>query len=81
MRSGCQLRRQIDDGIIQNLFLVLRSPTAVPFAGVSAQPPLVGLSVTAPISRLSFVSVDGARFTPLTTLDIAFSLVLAPVSR
>ena len=78
---GLQLRRQIDDGIIQNLFLVLRSPTAVPFAGVSAQPPLVGLSVTAPISRLSFVSVDGARFTPLTTLDIAFSLVLAPVSR
>jgi hypothetical protein len=77
---GRRIRQGIDNGTIQNLFLVLRAPTETPFPGVSGQPPLVGLSSTAPISGLSFVSVDGATFTPLPTLDIAFSLVLAPAS-
>jgi hypothetical protein len=77
---GRQIRRQVDDGTIQNLFLVLRSPTETPFAGVSGQPPLVGLSSTAPISGLSFVSTDGVTFTRHPTLDIVFSLVLSPVT-
>jgi hypothetical protein len=78
---GRKIRRQIDNGTIQNLFLVLRSPTETPFPGVSDQPPLVGLSTTAPISGLSFISTDGVTFTTLSTLDIAFSLVLAPVAQ
>jgi hypothetical protein len=76
---GRRIRRATDDGTIQNLFLVLRSPTETPFPGVSGQPPLVGLSTVMPMSGLSFTSTDGATFAPLPTLDIAFSLVLAPV--
>lgn len=76
---GRRIRRAIDNGTIQNLFLVLRAPIETPFPGISGQPPLVGLSTVAPTSGLSFVSTDGATFTPLPTLDIVFSLVLSPV--
>ena len=76
---GRRIRQETDNGTIQNLFLVLRNPTEPPFPGVSGQPPLVGLSTVTPASGLSFVSTDGATFIPLPTLDIAFSLVLAPV--
>ena len=64
---GRLIRQGTDDGTIQHLFLVLRSPAETPFPGISGQPPLVGLSTTAPISGLSFLSTDGATFTPFPT--------------
>ena len=50
---GRLIRQGTDDGTIQHLFLVLRSPAEAPFPGISGQPPLVGLS-TAAVSGLSF---------------------------
>jgi hypothetical protein len=74
---GRRIRRGIDNGEIQNLFLVLRLPTATPFPGVSAQPPLIGLSTAAPILGRSYLSTDGVTFTPTATFNFRFSLVLA----
>jgi hypothetical protein len=76
---GRLIRQGTDDGTIQHLFLVLRSPVEAPFPGISGQPPLVGLSTIAPISGLSFLSTDGVTFTPVPTLDFVFSLVLSRV--
>ena len=50
-RLANKIRRGIARGEIQNLFLVLRIPTTTPYPGVSGQPPLIGLNVTAPDSR------------------------------
>jgi hypothetical protein len=75
---GRQIRRGIERGDIQNLFLVLRIPTTTPFPGFAGQPPLVGLNVTGTIFGRSFTSVDdGVTFTPRTDLNFRFSLVLA----
>ncbi len=75
---GRRIRRGIERGEIQNLFLVLRIPTSAPFEGVSGQPPLVGLDTTAPIAGFSFTSVDdGLTFTPRMDLNFRFALVLA----
>ncbi len=79
---GWRIRRGIERGEIQNLFLVLRIPTTVPFEGVSGQPPLIGLNNTPTLFGLSFTSVDGgATFTPRADFNFRFSLVLAAVPR
>ena len=77
-RLANKIRRGIASGDIQNLFLVLRIPTTTPYPGISGQPPLIGLNVTAPILGLSFVSSDGgATFSKVTNANFRFSLVLA----
>ncbi|HKR21414.1 MAG TPA: matrixin family metalloprotease [Pyrinomonadaceae bacterium] len=67
------------NGSIENLFLVLEVPAATPFAGVSGQPPLVGLNTTGTIFGLSFLSVDaGASFQRRNTQNFRFSLIASP---
>ena len=80
---GKRVMRGIADGSITDLFMVLRIPTTTPFAGVSGQPPLIGLDggVTpndVPIAGLSYVSSDGgATFVQNTQFNFRFSLVLS----
>jgi hypothetical protein len=74
---GKKIRRDIEDGKIQNLFLVLQIPTTSPFPGVSNQPPLVGLNTTGTIFGLSFFSADGVTFNRRTDLNFRFSLILS----
>jgi hypothetical protein len=75
---GFKIRRGIERGEIENLFLVIRIPTTTPYPGVSGQPPLVGLNTSGTIFGNSFVSSDGGvTFTPRTDLNFRFSLVLA----
>jgi hypothetical protein len=80
---GRQIRRGIDRGEIQNLFMVLRLPLEAPFAGVSAQPPLIGLDGVpggtndAPLFGLSYLSDDGVTFRPDPRFNFRFSLVLS----
>ncbi len=77
---GRQVRRGIDRGDIQNLFLVLRLPTTTPFPGVSATPPTIGLdggnaTNDAPIFGFSYISTDGVTWTQVTNFNFRFSLV------
>jgi hypothetical protein len=74
---GQTIREGVASGTIQNLFIVLRLPTVNPFPGIHAQPPGVGVSITAPLFGLSYTSGNGIDFNPLTGLDIRFSLLLA----
>ena len=79
---GLVIRLGVDFGLIDNLFLVLRLPTTTPFPGVSALPPLIGLDggVTTndvPIANLSYISTDGASFTPVPNFNFMFSLILS----
>lgn len=75
---GKKIRRDIEDGQIQNLFLVLQIPTSTPFPGVSGQPPLVGLNTAGTIFGLSFLSDDGGiTFNRITNLNFRFSLILS----
>jgi hypothetical protein len=78
---GKLVRRGIDRGDIQNLFIVLRLPTATPFPGVSALPPTIGLdggvaSNDVPIFGYSYVSTDGATWNQVTNFNFRFSLVV-----
>ena len=78
---GRQVRRGIDRGDIQNLFLVLRLPTTTPFPGVSATPPTIGLdggnaTNDVPIFGYSYVSADGVTWTQVTNFNFRFSLVV-----
>lgn len=69
------IRLGIADGSIQNLFLVIQIPPA-PFAGVSNQPPLIGLSSQAPILQRSFLSTNGGvTFTRRNDFNFRFSLI------
>jgi hypothetical protein len=77
---GRQVRRGIDRGEIQSLFLVLRLPTATPFPGVSATPPTVGLdggvaANDAPIFGYSYVSTDGVTWNQVANFNFRFSLL------
>jgi hypothetical protein len=79
---GRRVRRGIDQGDIQNLFLVLRVPTASPFPGIDALPPLIWLDggVAAndvPIFGLSYTSNDGLAFDRDPRFNFRFSLVLS----
>ena len=75
------MRKKIDRGEIQNLFLVLRIPTTAPFPGVSAQPPVIGLDggVAAndvPIFGLSYLSTDGVTWNQVNNFNFRFSLIV-----
>jgi len=82
---GRRIRHGIDRGEIQNLFLVLRLPTAGPFPGFGAQPPLIGLDGSptgvppndVPVFGLSYISNDGITWTPHAVFNFRFSLVLS----
>ena len=82
-RLGARVRRDINRGRIQNLFLVLRVPTTTPFPGASALPPLIGLDGDAggndgPIFGLSYFSNDGGvTFRQRTDTNFMFRLVLS----
>ncbi len=78
---GRQVRRGIDRGDIQNLFLVLRVPTTTPFPGVSARPPVIWLDIggpsnDAPIFGYSYFSDDGITWSQETSFNYRFSLVV-----
>jgi Matrixin len=73
---GQRVLKGIANGSIQNLFIVLQVPTRTPYPGVSAQPPLVGLSVGGTAPRMSFTSMDGgATWARRPDLNFRFSLV------
>jgi len=78
---GKLVRKKIDHGDIQNLFLVLRVPTATPLPGVSGLPPLIGLDggVAAndvPIFGLSYTSTDGVTWNQVANFNFRFSLIV-----
>ncbi len=79
---GQSVRNKINNGQITNLFLVLRLPTTVPFPGVSALPPLIGLDGgvavnDVPIFLQSFTSDDGGvTFNQVPNFNFRFSLIL-----
>jgi hypothetical protein len=69
------VRAGIADGSIQNLFLIVEILPA-PFAGVSNQPTLLGLSTQAPILGRSFLSTNGgATFNRRNDLNFRIGLV------
>jgi len=72
-----QVLREIEEGTLTDLFLVLRLPPG-PFPGISNQPPLVGIATTAPFG-FSYQSFDGITFTRRTTLSFRFSLGMTVV--
>jgi hypothetical protein len=78
---GKQVRRGIERGDIQNLFIVLRLPTTTPFPGVSGLPPLVGLdggnaTNDVPINGFSYLSTDGTTWNQVTNFNFRFALVV-----
>jgi hypothetical protein len=81
---GAEVKKGIEKGQIQNLFIVLQLPTTTPFPGVDGVPPLVGLDVVRnglpndpPIGR-SFSSIDGgATWTQVPDFNFRFSLVVS----
>jgi hypothetical protein len=74
-RLGRLVRREIERGIIENLFLVLQLPTTTPFPGVSGLPPLIGATLPGTFQG-SWISDDGVTFA-LQPVDFRFSLVLS----
>jgi hypothetical protein len=82
---GAVVKKGIERGEIQNLFIVLQVPTTTPFPGVSGFPPLIGLDGAgtptgqpndAPIFGFSFSSIDGgATWTQVPNFNFRFSLV------
>jgi hypothetical protein len=78
------LGRRVSDGIargeIENLFLVLAIPSP-PFPGPNAQPPLLALSCHFDRRQtLSYFTLDGVTFIPLSFCEILFSLIVAEPS-
>jgi hypothetical protein len=78
---GKQVRRGIERGDIQNLFIVLRLPTTTPFPGVSGLPPLIGLdggnaTNDVPINGFSYLSTDGTTWSQVTNFNFRFALVV-----
>jgi hypothetical protein len=80
---GRAVREGINNGSIQNLFLVLQIPTTLPFPGVSGQAPLIGLDGgvavnDVPILGLSFLSNDGGvTWTRRNDFNFMFSLIVS----
>jgi Matrixin len=82
---GAVVKKGIERGTIQNLFIVLQVPTTTPFPGVSGLPSLIGLDGAgtpnglpndAPITGFSFISDDGgATWTQVPNFNFRFSLV------
>jgi hypothetical protein len=82
LKNGHQLAkrvlREIHEGSLTDLFLVLRVP-AGPFPGVSNQPPLVGLAAVGALPRQSYVSVNGGVFAQHQAFNFRFSLGMSIV--
>lgn len=78
---GKRVKREIAEGRITDLFLVLRL-TQGPFPGVSATPPLIALdggvpANDAPIFGLSYTSADGVTFNQNATFNFRFQLIVS----
>ena len=76
-RLGNHIRKGIERGEIEYLFLVLQIPTTAPFPGTAGQPPLIGLNTAGTLFGLSFLSNDGVTFTRVPTVNFRFALALA----
>lgn len=82
VRLGQEIKKGLDQGEIDSLFLVLQVPPA-PWPGVSARAPAIGLDGNpggpndVPIANTSFISVDGgATFVLDPRFNFQFELVL-----
>jgi hypothetical protein len=78
---GKLVRKKIDRGDLQNLFIVLRVPMSTPYPGVSGLPPLIrldgGVAVNdAPIFGLSYTSTDGVTWNQVNNFNFRFSLIV-----
>lgn len=78
---GKLVRKKIDRGEIQNLFLVLRLPS-LPIPSASGQLPFILLdgghtTNDVPIFGLSYTSPDGVTFTRNSTYNFQFALIVA----
>lgn len=71
---AAKIRRLLDLGELENLFLVLAGPAP----GAPGRP-AVGIREVGPFSGRSFRSKGGPVFTPVTDADFLFQLVLSPV--
>jgi hypothetical protein len=75
---GKKVLKGIASGQIQNLFLVLQTPTTTPYPGVSGFPPFIALSTSGPLPRLAFTSADGGTtWVRQTNFNFRFSLVVS----
>jgi hypothetical protein len=75
---GRAVREGINDGSIENVFMVLQIPTTTPFPGVSGQPPLIGLNTTGTIFGFSYLSSNGGvTWTRRNDLNFRFSLIVS----
>lgn len=80
--TGRRIRRGIEDGAFNSLFLVIRNPLMTPYPGFAGQPPLIGLhvptaSAPGPILLRSYFSANGATWNVDNRLNMRFSLVLS----
>ncbi|MGB7070555.1 MAG: matrixin family metalloprotease [Pyrinomonadaceae bacterium] len=71
---GQTVRDGIADGSITDLFIVLQIPTSAPYAGVSGQPPLIGLD-SPPLFGYSYFSDNGGATWTSAAFNFMFSLV------
>jgi Matrixin len=75
---GRVVREGINNGTIENVFMVLQIPTTTPYPGVSGQPPLIGLNNTGTIFGLSYLSSNGGvTWTRRNDLNFRFSLIVS----
>ncbi len=75
---GRTVRDGINNGSITNLFMVLQTPTSLPFPGFSNLPPVIGLDTVAPFRGRSYISDNGgATWTRVNTFDFRFSLIVS----
>jgi hypothetical protein len=73
---GHRVREGIASGQIADLFLVLAIPPP-PYPGPSGMPPFAGVSCHAERDTLSYVTLDGMTFQPLSFCELLFSLIVA----
>jgi len=75
---GRVVREGINNGTIENVFMVLQIPTTTPYPGVSGQPPLIGLNNTGTIFGLSYLSSNGGvTWTRRNDFNFRFSLIVS----
>lgn len=80
---GETVREGINNGTIQNVFMVLQIPTSLPYPGISGQAPLIGLDGgvavnDVPIFGFSYLSNDGGvTWTRRNDFNFMFSLIVS----
>ncbi len=75
---GRTVREGINNGTIENVFMVLQIPTTTPYPGVSGQPPLIGLNNTGTIFGFSYLSSNGGlTWTRRNDFNFRFSLIVS----